>query len=365
MELELFNYSLPEKYIAQKPLPKRDESKLLILNRMSGGIKHDIFLNLPNYIDNKDILVINESKVVKCRLFGKKESTGAKIECFVLNKIGERYKNDTRYVPNSKANTRSRNKDINDVKDNRYMVLIKPSKRLKISDKVFIGNYYFTVKSKLDYGKAIVEFNTSPEVLFKKYGKMPIPPYIKSNDIDESYYQTIYAKNGESAAAPTAGLHFTAELINKLKDNGVAFAKVRLDIGLDTFRPIREEKIEKHKMHSEYYYISKSEAEKINKVKENGGRIIAVGTTSTRVLESVISKYGRLKEDQGLTDLFIYPGYKFKIVDGIITNFHLPKSSLLVMVSAFAGRESILNAYKEAKKNGYRFYSFGDSMLVK
>jgi len=365
MKLELFNYDLPEEYIAQKPLSKRDESKLLIFDRKSGNITHDVFLNLSDYIDSEDILIINESKVTKCRLSGKKEGTGAKIECFVLNKVREKIASDAKHITNDRIKGRARNKDKGDTKNNRYIVLIRPSKRLKPSDRVFIGKYYFVVKSKLDYGRTVVEFSISPEVLFKKYGRMPIPPYIKNDDINESYYQTIYAKKEGSSASPTAGLHFTAGLMNKLIAKGVKFAKVRLDIGLDTFRPVREEEIEKHKMHSEYYHISKSEAEKINKVRESGGRVIAVGTTTVRVLESVITKHGILKEDDGLTDLFIYPGYKFKVVDSIITNFHLPKSSLIIMVSAFAGREKILHVYEEAKSNGYRFYSFGDCMLIK
>ncbi len=336
MKLNLFDYNLPEKYIAQKPLPQRDKSKLLILDKKSGAIKHDIFLNLPGYVNSKDILVVNESKVAKCRLFGKKEETGAKIECFVLNRV----------------------------KDNRYLALLKPSKRLKVSSKVFVEDYCFVVKSKLDYGKAIIEFNAPPDVIFEKFGKIPLPPYIKNDDIDESCYQTIYAKEDGSAASPTAGLHFTKNLISRLKAKGVKFAKVRLDIGLDTFRPVVEEEIKDHKMHSEYYSISKLEAEKINSAKKNGGRVIAVGTTSTRVLETVISKNGIITKDSGLTDLYIYPGYKFKIVDCMITNFHIPKSTLLIMVSAFAERKNILNAYSEAKRNGYRFYSFGDCMMI-
>lgn len=338
MDLKIFDYHLPEKYIAQKPSHPRDKSKLLILDRRSSKIVHDVFYNLVNYVRSGDIIVINESKVTKCRLFGIKEGTKAKIECLALRKIDNR----------------------------QYLVLVKPSKRLKTSTKVFIDKkYYFTVKSKLSYGEAVVEFNTSPEIIFKQYGKVPLPPYIKSEDINEKYYQTIYAKKEGSVAAPTAGLHFTENLMKKLEQKGVVFARVVLDIGLGTFRPIKVEKVENHRMHKEYYYVSKAEAEKINNAKKSGGRIIAVGTTTSRVLETIMTRHGKLVGDSGFTDLYIYPGYKFKIIDCLITNFHLPRSTLLVMVSAFGGIENVLNAYEEAKRCGYRFYSFGDCMLIK
>lgn len=337
MKIELFYYRLPKKFIAQRPLQRRDYSKLLVLDRHTGDIKHDIFYNILNYFDNGDVLVVNESKVTRCRLPGKKEKTGANIECFVLNKI----------------------------KDNQYLALLKPSKRLNTSDKVIIGKYYFLVISRLDYGEAIVEFNTPAEKIFNEYGRIPIPPYIKCNDIDESRYQTIYAEREGSSAAPTAGLHFSENLIKEIKNKGVVLAKVGLNIGLDTFRPISSNEIEEHKMHSEYYYIRESEAKKINRAKEMGKKIIAVGTTAVRVLETLISRYGKITGDRGVTDIYIYPGFNFKAVDRMITNFHLPRSTLIVMVSAFAGRENILNAYEQAKKNNYRFYSFGDCMLIK
>lgn len=337
MKIELFDYELPQKFIAQRPLQRRDYSKLLVLDRHTGDIKHDIFYNILNYFDNGDVLVVNESKVTRCRLLGKKEKTGANIECFVLNKI----------------------------KDNQYLALLKPSKRLNTSDKVIIGKYYFLVISRLDYGEAIVEFNTSAEKIFNEYGRIPIPPYIKCNDIDESRYQTIYAEREGSSAAPTAGLHFSENLIKEIKNKGVVLAKVGLNIGLDTFRPISSNEIEEHKMHSEYYYIRQSEAKKINRAKEMGKKIIAVGTTAVRVLETLMSRYGKITWDRGFTDIYIYPGFNFKAVDRMITNFHLPRSTLMVMVSAFAGRENILNAYEQAKKNNYRFYSFGDCMLIK
>jgi S-adenosylmethionine:tRNA ribosyltransferase-isomerase len=244
-------------------------------------------------------------------------------------------------------------------------VLLKPARRLKSEDKVYIGEYYFTVRSKLDYGKALVEFNGPAENIFKKHGIIPLPPYIKSKDVDRSRYQTVYARGDGSSAAPTAGLHFSKKLMEKIDNMGVIIAKVGLEIGLDTFRPISSKEIEEHKMHSENYYIKDTEAEKIVSSKSMNNKVIAVGTTVVRVLETLMSKYGKIRRDRGATDIYIYPGYDFKIVDWMITNFHLPRSTLLVMVSAFAGREKILNAYQQAKKNDYRFYSFGDCMLIK
>jgi S-adenosylmethionine:tRNA ribosyltransferase-isomerase len=337
MRTELFDYKLPQKFIAQRPLLKRDNSRLLVLDRKTGSIRHDIFHNILNYLVKGDVLVVNESKVSRCRLIGVKEKTGAKIECFVLKKAG----------------------------DGDHLVLLKPSKRLKPGDNVYIGKYYFTVRSKLDYGKALVVFNAPAEVIFKKHGIVPLPPYIKNKEIERSRYQTVYAKKEGSSAAPTAGLHFSKKLLKKIVNMDVFIARVGLDVGLDTFRPISSQDIEKHRMHSENYYIEEAEAEKINRSKSMGHRIVAVGTTVVRVLETLTSKYGKIKGDRGATDIYIYPGYDFKSVDWMITNFHLPRSTLLVMVSAFAGRENILNAYEQAKKNNYRFYSFGDCMLIK
>jgi S-adenosylmethionine:tRNA ribosyltransferase-isomerase len=337
MRTELFDYKLPQKFIAQRPLLKRDNSRLLVLDRKTGSIRHDIFHNILNYLVKGDVLVVNESKVSRCRLIGVKEKTGAKIECFVLKKAG----------------------------DGDHLVLLKPSKRIKPGDNVYIGKYYFTVRSKLDYGKALVVFNAPAEVIFKKHGIVPLPPYIKNKEIERSRYQTVYAKKEGSSAAPTAGLHFSKKLLKKIVSMDVFIARVGLDVGLDTFRPISSQDIEKHRMHSENYYIEEAEAEKINRSKSMGHRIVAVGTTVVRVLETLTSKYGKIKGDRGATDIYIYPGYDFKSVDWMITNFHLPRSTLLVMVSAFAGRENILNAYEQAKKNNYRFYSFGDCMLIK
>jgi S-adenosylmethionine:tRNA ribosyltransferase-isomerase len=337
MKTDLFDYELPQKFIAQKPLQQRDRSKLLILDKKTGSIEHDIFYNLPLYLKKGDVLVVNESKVIKCRLNGVKEKTGASIECFVLEKIT----------------------------GNRCLALLKPSKRLRPSDKVIIGKYYFTVESKLDYGKAIVEFNFPVDIIMKEYGNIPTPPYIKNTEIKEEEYQTVYARKDGSLAAPTAGFHFSKGLIKKLEESGIIFAKLSLNIGLDTFRPIAVDEIEKHKMHSEYYSIEESEAGKIRVARNNGNKIIAVGTTAVRVLETLMIKKNDVVEDSGKTDIFIYPGFQFKAVDRLITNFHLPKSTLLALVCAFAGRENILNAYEEAKRKGYRFYSFGDCMLIK
>lgn len=343
MKSKLFYYDLPQKFIAQEPLEHRDKSKLLILDKVTGNIKHDIFSNLIKYINKGDILVLNESKVTKCRLLGSKEGTGAKIECFVLSKVTEK-----------------------EVKEDLYLVLIKPSRKISSATRVDIGDRYFlTVVEKLGYGKAIVKFNDKLERISEEAGLVPLPPYIKNEKIDQARYQTIYARVKGSAAAPTAGFHFTKHLMDILKKGGLNFAKLSLDIGLDTFRPIVEDNVEDHIIHSEHYFLSESEAKKINDVKIAGGKVIAVGTTTTRVLETIANVDGVLKDSSGSTRLYIYPGYKFKIVDCLITNFHLPYSTLLVMVSAFAGRENVLKAYEKAKLNNYRFYSFGDCMLIK
>ncbi|MCD4668819.1 MAG: tRNA preQ1(34) S-adenosylmethionine ribosyltransferase-isomerase QueA [Actinomycetia bacterium] len=337
MKTELFDYSLPQSFIAQHPLENRDSSKLLILDRRRDSISHDIFFNLGDYLHKGDVLVVNESRVRKCRLFGIKENTGASIECFVLEKI----------IAND------------------YQVLLRPSKRLRPGDRVAVGKYYFEVMSKQDHGKAVVRFSAPAAGIFGEYGNIPLPPYIKGRDFKDSRYQTIYAAGEGSAAAPTAGLHFTRELMDSLKDRGIIFARVQLNIGLDTFRPISVPDIREHKMHREHYCIDNKQAGIINNTKQSGGRVIAVGTTTVRVLETLMQKYGRVRGCSGYTDIYIYPPFKFRIVDSIITNFHLPRSTLLVMVSAFAGRGKLLQVYSEAKKNNYRFYSFGDCMLIK
>ncbi len=336
MRLDLFYYDLPKRFIAQRPLEERDHSKLLILERKTGEITHDIFSGITKYLRSGDVLVLNETRVARCRLIGEKLKTGAKIECFILEKIN----------------------------GSRCLCLIKPYKRIKEGEIVLIGNDSLKVMEKSGFGKAIVEFSDKTDSVISRYGKIPLPPYINNKDIDENQYQTIYAKKGFSAAGPTAGFHFTGVLMNGLIKRGIVVSKVRLDIGLDTFRPIVEENIEEHVIHSEKYHIDDNEAKIITRCRKSGGRIVAVGTTTTRVLETVYKKYGYLKGSSGSTSLYIYPGYRFEIVDALITNFHLPYSSLLVMVCAFAGRDNILNAYENAKINNYRFYSFGDCMLI-
>jgi S-adenosylmethionine:tRNA ribosyltransferase-isomerase len=336
MDIKLFDYSLPQELIAQKPLNQRDNSRLLVLGRRDGSIKHDHFYNLGNYLKKGDVLVINKSRVNNCRLFGKKEKTGAAIECFVLGRLNGK----------------------------NHEVLLRPSKRLKEGDRVYIGEDYFQVKEKREQGKAIVDFSKPVGEIFEKSGEVPLPPYIKSRNIDGERYQTVYAEREGSTAAPTAGLHFTPELMDRLKDNGIIFASLFLDIGLDTFRPVSADTIEDHKMHEEHYSIEEDQARIIDGARKEGRRVIAVGTTSTRVLETVIQEHGKIRQSSGSTGIYIYPPYKFKAIDGMITNFHLPRSTLLLMVSAFAGRENILDAYKNAKEKKYRFYSFGDCMFI-
>jgi len=339
MDLNLFEYSLPQRLIAQDPLTQREKSRLLVLDRKSGAVKHDFFYNIANYLNAGDVLAVNDSKVINARIFGCKENTGAKIECFILEKK----------------------------KNNDFIVLLRPSKKIKTGNKVFLNkeeNAYYEIIEKLCEGKAVVRFNITSQEVFEKFGEVPLPPYIKNRNFDNSFYQTVYAKKEGSTAAPTAGLHFTRKLIGKIKEKGVFFAKVNLEIGLDTFKPITENIIEEHKIHTEKYSITESNAKKISLAKEAGNKVIAVGTTTTRVLETVWSCNGKIKNSKGRSDLYIYPGYQFKAIDSLITNFHLPKSTLLVMVSAFAGRQNILNAYEDAIKNNYRFFSFGDCMLI-
>ena len=339
MDLNLFEYYLPEKLIAQDPLAQREKSRLLVLDRKSGAVKHDFFYNIANYLNKGDVLVVNDSKVINARIFGYKEETGAKIECFILEKK----------------------------KNNDFIVLLRPSKKVKTGNKVFLDreeSAYYEIKEKLWEGKAVINFNIPAQEVFEKFGEVPLPPYIKNRNFDNSFYQTVYAKKEGSTAAPTAGLHFTRKLIEKIKEKGIFFAKVNLEIGLDTFKPITEKIIEDHKIHTEKYSITESNAKKISSAMEAGSKVIAVGTTSTRVLETVWSGNGKIKSSRGRSGLYIYPGYEFRAIDSLITNFHLPKSTLLVMVSAFAGRQNILNAYEDAIRNNYRFFSFGDCMLI-
>ena len=340
MKLDDFDYELPEELIAQTPLADRSSSKLLVLNKNTGNIEHKHFKDVLDYLKEGDTLVLNDTKVIPARLIGEKTDTKAIIEVLLLKNI----------------------------ENNIWESLCKPAKRVKEGTIISFGGGLLKAKciEVKDEGIRIFEliYNGVLYEILDKLGTMPLPPYIHEKLEDQNRYQTVYAKNEGSAAAPTAGLHFTKELMDKIKDKGINIVYLTLHVGLGTFRPVNVENILEHHMHSEYYEISKATCDVINKTKRNGNRVVVVGTTSVRVLETVASKYGELKEDSGWTNIFIYPGYNFKIVDNLITNFHLPKSTLIMLVSALAGRETILNAYKEAVKNKYRFFSFGDSMFI-
>ena len=340
MKLEDFDYELPERLIAQTPLKDRSASKMLVLNKNTGSIEHKSFKNVIDYLEEGDTLVLNDTKVIPARLIGEKEDTKAVIEVLLLKNI----------------------------EGNKWECLTKPAKRVKKDTVISFGDGLLKCKclEEKDEGLRIVDFiydGIFVEIL-DKLGSMPLPPYIHEKLEDKDRYQTVYAKNLGSAAAPTAGLHFTKELMEKIKDKGVNIAYLTLHVGLGTFRPVNVENILEHHMHEEYYEINKETCDIINNTIKNGNKVVAVGTTSVRVLETVASKYGKLVPDSGFTDIFIYPGYEFKIVNNLITNFHLPKSTLIMLVSALAGREVILNAYKEAVDNKYRFFSFGDSMFI-
>lgn len=340
MKTSDFDFNLPQELIAQTPILNRDQSRLLVLDKKTGDIEHHIFKDIVNYLNSGDVLVINDTKVIPARLMGVKEDTGAVIELLLLKDLG----NDT------------------------WECLSRPQKRLHIGTIVkFSDELSAEVIELLSDGVTRVKLLYSGILLeiLDRLGEMPLPPYIHEKLSDKDRYNTVYAKNIGSAAAPTAGLHFTNELLSELKDKGVIITNVTLHVGLGTFRPVEVDDINNHHMHSEYYNMSKETADILNKAKENGNKIIAVGTTSTRTLESVINKYGKFVECSGNTDIFIYPGYEFKAIDSLITNFHLPKSTLVMLVSALAGRENILNAYHEAINEKYRFFSFGDAMLIK
>lgn len=337
MKLEDFDYELDDKFIAQTPLKNRDESKLLVLDKRNGNIEHKTFKDIIDYINKDDVIVMNDSKVLPARLIGEKVDTKAVIEILLLNNI---------------------------VGSN-WECLVKPAKRIRVGTTVTFSD---VLKAKCieekEEGIRIFEFiyeGIFYEIL-EKLGEMPLPPYIHEKLKDKDRYQTVYAKNLGSSAAPTAGLHFTNVLIDKLKEKGIKICFITLHVGLGTFRPVSISNIEEHKMHSEFYSMNKETANILNNTK---GKIISIGTTTTRTLETIINKYDTYIECSGWTDIFIYPGYKFKGVDGLITNFHLPKSTLLMLVSAFSSKEYILNAYEEAKKNNYRFFSFGDAMFIK
>ena len=340
MKTDDFDYYLPEHLIAQTPLEKRDESKLLVLDKNTGEIEHKHFKEIIDLLDSNDVLVLNDTKVIPARLIGTKEETNAIIELLMLKNI----------------------------KDNTWECLTKPAKRIKEGTIVSFGN---KLKAKCievkDEGIRIFEliYDGILYEILDELGEMPLPPYIHEKLKDKDRYQTVYAKNIGSAAAPTAGLHFTEELLKKIKEKGITICYVTLHVGLGTFRPVNVEDVTKHVMHSEYYQMSKETANILNEAKKTKKRIISVGTTSTRTLETIIKKYGEFKECSGNTDIFIYPGYKFEAIDALITNFHLPKSTLVMLVSALAGKENIMNAYKIAVEKEYRFFSFGDSMFIK
>lgn len=341
LEVKDFYFYLPEELIAQHPLEKRDESRLMVVDKKTGKIEHKIFKDIIDYLEPGDCLVLNNTRVMPARLIGTKEGSGGKIEFLLLKRID---------------------------KDS-WETLVKPGKRAKIGAGFFFGNG--ELKAEVigigEEGNRIVKFEYEGvfEEVLDRLGQMPLPPYIKEKLEDRERYQTVYSKEVGSAAAPTAGLHFTEELLERIREKGVSTAFITLHVGLGTFRPVKAKKVEEHEMHSEYYVMTKETAEIINKTKENGKRVIAVGTTSNRTLETIADENGRVKEQTGWTDIFIYPGYKFKIVDALITNFHLPESTLIMLVSAFSSRDIIMNAYNEAVNNKYRFFSFGDAMFLK
>lgn len=341
MKMEEYDYHLPEELIAQTPLTNRTASKLLVLDRSNNELKHDIFSNIGMYLKPGDCLVLNNSKVIPVRLFGEKSDTKAKIEILLLHETDK----DT------------------------WEALVKPAKKVKVGTEIVFGEGKLIttcIEEKEEGGRLLrLEYNGIFLEVLQELGEMPLPPYIKKQLKDSQRYQTVYAKEDGSAAAPTAGLHFTNELLNSIKELGVHIAYVTLHVGLGTFRPVTTETIEEHKMHAEYYHLSEENAELLNSVRRNNGKLIAVGTTSTRVLETIVNKYdGEFRASSGWTDIYIYPPYQFKAIDGLITNFHLPKSTLLLLISALVGRETILKAYEEAIKHQYRFFSFGDAMFI-
>lgn len=334
-----FKYNLPEELIAQTPIEKRDTSRLMVLNKSKKTIEHKIFRDILDYLEPGDVLVRNNTKVLPARLYGKKE-TGANVEFLLLNNIEG---------------------DI-------WECIVRPGNKLHVGTNVIFGEKLLKAKilEIMPGGTRKVEFEYQGifNEILDQIGLMPLPPYIHEELKEKDRYQTVYAKYDGSAAAPTAGLHFTPELLEKIKEKGVEIANVTLHVGIGTFRPVKEETVENHQMHSEHFYIKQEDADKINKAKKNGKKVIAVGTTSCRVLESIANEKGEVQATEGDTQIFIYPGYKFKCLDALITNFHLPESTLLMLVSALAGREYIMEAYEEAVKEKYRFFSFGDAMFI-
>jgi S-adenosylmethionine:tRNA ribosyltransferase-isomerase len=340
MDVKDFNYELPEELIAQDPLEDRSSSRLMVLDRVTGEVEHKHFYEVLDYLKPGDCLVVNNTKVIPARLFGVKEGTLAKIELLLLKR---------------------RENDI-------WETLVKPGKKAKPGTKISFGDGILTgeILEVVDDGNRLIQFHYEGifEEILDRLGQMPLPPYITHQLKDKNRYQTVYAKYDGSAAAPTAGLHFTKELLAQVKDMGVEIAEVTLHVGLGTFRPVKVDNILDHHMHSEFYMVSQEAADKINRAKKEGHRVIAVGTTSTRTLEAASDENGFLKETSGWTEIFIYPGYQFKVIDGLITNFHLPESTLVMLVSALAGREHVLEAYRIAVEERYRFFSFGDAMLI-
>ncbi|MDZ5470843.1 tRNA preQ1(34) S-adenosylmethionine ribosyltransferase-isomerase QueA (plasmid) [Bacillus sp. 31A1R] len=341
MKVDLFDFHLPEELIAQTPLEERTKSRLMVLNKKTGELAHETFGNITNYLKPGDCLVLNDTRVLPARLFGEKEDTGAKIEVLLLKQV----EGDT------------------------WETLVKPAKRVKEGSTISFGNGILQAEcvGTSDHGGRLLQFKYEGifyEVL-EQLGEMPLPPYIKEQLDDKERYQTVYAKERGSAAAPTAGLHFTEDLLEEIKAKGVHIAFITLHVGLGTFRPVSVDDINEHEMHAEFYQMSEGTARLLNEVRENGGKIISVGTTSTRTLETIATaNKGKFVSENGWTSIFIYPGYEFKGIDGMITNFHLPKSTLIMLISALAGRDHVLHAYQTAVEERYRFFSFGDAMLI-
>lgn len=340
MDVKDFYYDLPEELIAQDPLEKRSNSRLMILDKKSGDVTHRHFYDIKEYLRPGDCLVINNTRVIPARLYGEREETGGKVEILLLKRKG----------------------------DDVWETLVKPGKKARIGTRLTFGGGLLKgqVIDIVDEGNRLIRFSYEGifEEILDQLGQMPLPPYITHELKDKNRYQTVYAKYDGSAAAPTAGLHFTKELLQEIRDMGVSIAEVTLHVGLGTFRPVKVDDVLDHHMHSEFFQISEEAAELINTTRKNGGRIISVGTTSTRTLESAAEADGTLHAKSGWTDIFIYPGYQFKVIDGLITNFHLPESTLVMLVSALAGRKHVMAAYEEAVKERYRFFSFGDAMLI-
>lgn len=341
MKVSDFDFYLPEELIAQHPLEKRDASRLMVLDKKTGNIEHKSFHDVIDYLNEGDTLVLNNTRVMPARLIGEKENTGGKIEFLLLKRI----------------------------EGDKWECLAKPGKRAKIGQRFTFGEGKLKceVVDIVEEGNRVIEFSYDGifEQVLDELGEMPLPPYITERLEDRERYQTVYSKEKGSAAAPTAGLHFTEELLKEIKAKGINIAYLTLHVGLGTFRPVKVDDVNEHIMHSEFYHLDKENADIINETKNRGNKVIAVGTTSTRTLETIGDENGFVREQSGWTDIFLYPGYKYKVIDELITNFHLPESTLIMLVSALAGKENVMNAYNEAVKERYRFFSFGDSMLIK